>query len=50
MGWRRGMGLTVQVQAAERPWLTPGRTAEVHAVDGSGKPACLAWSGSVQTA
>ncbi len=48
-GLGRAMGLTLQVQAAERPWLTPGRTAEVHAVDGRGKPCLLGVVGRVQT-
>jgi phenylalanyl-tRNA synthetase beta chain len=48
-GLGRAMGLALQVQAAERPWLTPGRTAEIHAVDDSGKPCLLGVVGRVQT-
>ena len=44
----RAMGLTLQVQASVRPWLTPGRTAEVHAVDAGGGARLLGVAGHVQ--
>jgi len=49
-GVGRAMGLTLQVHAAERPWLTPGRTAEFKAVDGSGAARLFGVAGHVQTA
>ena len=45
----RAMGLTLKVQAAERAWLTPGRTAEVHAVDDGGTTRLFGVVGHVQT-
>ena len=45
----RAMGLTLTVLAAERAWLTPGQTAEIHAVDASGSTRLLGVAGRVQT-
>ena len=44
MGSATAMGLTLQVHAAERPWLTPGRTAEIRVLVEQPEPCgCLAW-------
>jgi phenylalanyl-tRNA synthetase beta chain len=45
----RAMGLTLDMLAAERAWLTPGQTAEIHAVDASGRRRLLGVAGRVQT-
>jgi phenylalanyl-tRNA synthetase beta chain len=45
----RAMGLSVEMRAAERAWLTPGRTAEVHAVDAGGDTRLFGVVGHVQT-
>ena len=45
----RAMGLTLNMQASERAWLTPGQTAEIHAVEAGGRTRLLGVAGRVAT-
>jgi phenylalanyl-tRNA synthetase beta chain len=47
-GMAHALGLTIQVGPSERPWLTPGRTAEIRAVETDGTSRLLGVAGHVQ--